>query len=515
MPHSPAPLGVGVQARVPGLDVIGGMHNSIAVSTEDYSLTIDDGNPFVSVTTGNTDRTLDLPACSLTTVSVEYVVQKADSGTGDVILEGRSATVTFTDAGDLVNWTAHGLVDGMAVVFENSGGALPTGLTAGTTYYVTNATTDTFTVALTPGGATVTFTTGSGTHTAYETINGKARWTLTTQYEWLRVIAKAEGWSVSGAGWFTDALRAHSSAGLTLYDDGGNVGLFIKDGAAGRIGIGTTDVEAWDADHHAILESTKEAIIFGSETGGARLEVLINAYRDSGGVKAKTTGAGARFLLDSTGLMHFYSTASVSENVAATPVADFEVDGDGGTTTVLNLGGAAGGSNRDVLIGFATDATLLWDESATAWVWTGPTGAFGISGSGRISPASGTTASAANVEQAGDGSLLRRSTSSLRYKTDVRTLEDDSIIDLLRPIVSKSKCEGDDQAIDRYSFAAEEVHALGLPGLVHYVEEGGKQIPDGVQHPSIIPFAVRRLQKHGARLDSIEARLSALEGRAK
>lgn len=43
--------------------------------------------------------------------------------------------VTFTDAGDVVNLTRNGLRDGTGVVFSNSGGALPTGLTAGTTYY--------------------------------------------------------------------------------------------------------------------------------------------------------------------------------------------------------------------------------------------------------------------------------------------------------------------------------------------------------------------------------------------
>lgn len=44
-------------------------------------------------------------------------------------------TVTFTDAGDVVNLTNHGVRPGLACFFENSGGALPTGLTAGTLYY--------------------------------------------------------------------------------------------------------------------------------------------------------------------------------------------------------------------------------------------------------------------------------------------------------------------------------------------------------------------------------------------
>lgn len=62
----------------------------------------------------------------------------------------------------------HGFVAGQAVTFATSG-ALPTGLTAGTTYYVlpTGLTANAFTVALTAGGAAVATTAaGSGAHTA-------------------------------------------------------------------------------------------------------------------------------------------------------------------------------------------------------------------------------------------------------------------------------------------------------------------------------------------------------------
>ena len=44
-------------------------------------------------------------------------------------------TVTFTDAGDVVNLTNHGVRPGLGCFFQNSGGALPTGLTANTLYY--------------------------------------------------------------------------------------------------------------------------------------------------------------------------------------------------------------------------------------------------------------------------------------------------------------------------------------------------------------------------------------------
>ncbi|NTG48575.1 hypothetical protein G6M04_14375 [Agrobacterium rhizogenes] len=79
----------------------------------------------------------------------------------------RSSTVTMTIAAPgVVSWTAHGLIAGTPVKFTTTG-ALPTGLTAGTTYYVVNPTTDAFSVAATPGGSAITTTgTQSGVHTA-------------------------------------------------------------------------------------------------------------------------------------------------------------------------------------------------------------------------------------------------------------------------------------------------------------------------------------------------------------
>lgn len=77
-------------------------------------------------------------------------------------------TVTVADPA-VVAWVGHGLLAGQPVVFSNEGGALPTGLTAGTVYYVSSAglTADAFTVSLTAGGAAVAVTAaGTGTTTA-------------------------------------------------------------------------------------------------------------------------------------------------------------------------------------------------------------------------------------------------------------------------------------------------------------------------------------------------------------
>lgn len=78
-----------------------------------------------------------------------------------------SATVTITIASPgVVTWTAHGFTAGTPIVLSTTG-ALPTGLTAGTTYYIVTPLTNTFQLSATPGGAAInTSGTQSGTHTA-------------------------------------------------------------------------------------------------------------------------------------------------------------------------------------------------------------------------------------------------------------------------------------------------------------------------------------------------------------
>jgi hypothetical protein len=81
-------------------------------------------------------------------------------------VEPVSSTVTITIATPgVVTWTAHGFVANTPVKFSTTG-ALPTGLVAGTTYYVKNPAANTFEVAATPGGTSIA-TTGAqnGVHT--------------------------------------------------------------------------------------------------------------------------------------------------------------------------------------------------------------------------------------------------------------------------------------------------------------------------------------------------------------
>lgn len=89
-----------------------------------------------------------------------------------------TSTVTISIASPgVVTWPNHGLTAGAAVKFDTSG-TLPTGLVAGTTYYVVTAglTAGAFSVAAAPGGTAIA-TTGAqtGTQTATAIPAGRTR----------------------------------------------------------------------------------------------------------------------------------------------------------------------------------------------------------------------------------------------------------------------------------------------------------------------------------------------------
>lgn len=82
---------------------------------------------------------------------------------------GQTVTTPVASPG-IVNATAHGFNAGDQVQFQVSGGSLPTGLVAGTTYFVSAAglTANAFEVSATTGGAAINFTVSStGTQTVY------------------------------------------------------------------------------------------------------------------------------------------------------------------------------------------------------------------------------------------------------------------------------------------------------------------------------------------------------------
>jgi hypothetical protein len=133
-------------------------------------------------------------------------------------------------------------------------------------------------------------------------------------------------------------------------------------------------------------------------------------------------------------------------------------------------------------------------------------------GTRAVSPYNNTTASAANVNLFSDGGLYR-STSSIRYKTDVETIENqysDALLEC-RPVWYKSLCAGDNKEWGYWGFIAEEVAQIDPRLCFFKEEEGGTLEPEGVQYDRFVPHLLNLIKRQKEQIEAMEARLSALE----
>jgi len=135
-----------------------------------------------------------------------------------------------------------------------------------------------------------------------------------------------------------------------------------------------------------------------------------------------------------------------------------------------------------------------------------------------------TTAAAADVNIAANGTL-RRSTSSSKYKTDIESIEDnysDALLNV-RPVWYRSTCEADCKDHSYWGFIAEEVAAID-PRLVHWKtveithDENGAAVeipcdpePEGVAYDRFVPHLLNLIKRQKEQIETMEARLSALE----
>jgi hypothetical protein len=138
-----------------------------------------------------------------------------------------------------------------------------------------------------------------------------------------------------------------------------------------------------------------------------------------------------------------------------------------------------------------------------------------------------TTASGANVQVDNTGpGLLRRSTSSIQYKTQVESISPELINNALkfRPVWYRSLCDGDRKDWSWYGLIAEEVAELD-PRLVHWRQyetsvdaEGNtvqtkldKPVAEGVMYDRIVVLALGKLQEQQIMIEELKAKVAALE----
>ena len=125
-------------------------------------------------------------------------------------------------------------------------------------------------------------------------------------------------------------------------------------------------------------------------------------------------------------------------------------------------------------------------------------------------PAIGTTASAANAflnSGSSPANQLLRSTSSIKYKTDVQdlTAEDANKILSLRPVTYRSNSVADDPNKTHFGFIAEEV-AQAEQRLVHYVDD----LPDGVQYERMCVLLLKVVQDLKSEVEDLKAQIQGV-----
>jgi hypothetical protein len=141
----------------------------------------------------------------------------------------------------------------------------------------------------------------------------------------------------------------------------------------------------------------------------------------------------------------------------------------------------------------STVCAILENSAGTQLLYARDDGFFALP-----STYNNTTASAANVFIDGSG-YLYRSTSSLKYKTDVQDATHGlAEVLALRPVTYKGKSDGDKMF---GGLIAEEVHNAGLSEFVAYDNEGK---PDALHYGNMVSLLVKAIQQ-------LEARVAALE----
>lgn len=148
----PAITHVGAITALTGTEVAGGAYARQAITHAAAAAGIKDNSAQISV---------PIPAATTVVGVSEYDASSAGNqmsygGIGST-LKGIGTVVTA--AGDAISSNGHGLVNtDRVMLFAVAGEALPAGLVATTLYFVVGATTDTFQVSLTSGGAAVDIT---------------------------------------------------------------------------------------------------------------------------------------------------------------------------------------------------------------------------------------------------------------------------------------------------------------------------------------------------------------------
>ena len=270
----------------------------------------------------------------------------------------------------------------------------------------------------------------------------------------------------------------------------GTNGVSDVDGSAATPAIRGTDTNT------GIFFPAADTIAFSE--GGAE----VARFDSAGNLGIGTSSPDQKLVVQGSNVSLKIADGTYSSFVAT--ISSANAYGNGSTVGQLYLRGQSGigftGNN-----GGATQMVL--DSSGNLLVGTTSTG--GVVGTFICPGTFGyTTGSGANVFVDSSGRIMR-STSSLKYKTDVQdSAHGLSDVMKLRSVTYRTNGESDGDLIFG-GLIAEEVHAAGLTEFVQYADDG---TPDAISYGSMVSLAFKAIQEQQAIITALTARVAALEG---
>jgi hypothetical protein len=278
----------------------------------------------------------------------------------------------------------------------------------------------------------------------------------------------------------------------------------VRVDSSGNVGIGTSspanklDVDASGSFGSPTISATTYSVrVRNGSTDAAVLQ------RFSGGLaEFRNTSGNLQIATNSAGSEMTFATVN-TERMRITATGNVGI-GTATPGTAARLWTTASTSTSGSFSYYSTNS------AATVTFYVRGDGAFNT-GAAALSPYNLTTASAANVFINSAG-FLHRSTSSLKYKTEVQDATHGlAEVMALRPVTYKSNrpdVSGQIPDVVYGGLIAEEVHDAGLTEFVQYAEDGS---PDALAYGNMVSLCIKAIQEQQAIIEALEARVASLE----
>jgi hypothetical protein len=325
------------------------------------------------------------------------------------------------------------------------------------------------------------------------------------------VLSVSDGTSlISNAYYDSNWKYGYNGAAAYYANSAGQHRWYIAPSGTAGNAITFTQAMTLDASGNLLLNTTSQidggrfSISSGNQPG-----VAVSGANYTGYSLRATGTSGRRYTISTTdaanglgaGLLAFYDETAGALRACIDSSGNLLVGGTFGGATDLRLAVKGSGSTS------ATSSIYAENAAGTSLIRVRNDGAF-FTGTAAVSPYNNTTGVATNMVVGSDGSLYR-STSSLKYKTDVQdSTHGLAEVMALRSVTYKGKNNGD---LVFGGLIAEEVHEAGLTEFVQYAEDG---TPDALAYGNMVSLAFKAIQEQQAIITALTARVAALEGTA-